>query len=52
MDGTPIRFFLVFFREDKTSAAPDVSSSFLFIPRTNSSLVVISCYGYDVISSR
>ena len=51
----PTKVFLSFFLEDKTSA-PDVSSSCLFIlwAHFETSLVMVSCYGYeiDVISSR
>ena len=47
-DGcTPIRFSLSFFLENKISA-PDVFSSRSFIPHADfeSSLVMVSCYGY------
>ena len=45
----PHKVFLSFFLEDKTSA-PDVFSSFSFIPRAHfeTSLVMVSCYGYDI----
>ena len=47
--GHPHNFFLSFFVEDKTSA-PDVFSSCLFILHANfeTSLVMVSCYGYDI----
>ena len=49
VDTTPVSFFFSFFLEDKTSA-PDVLSSFLFIPYTHfeTSLVMVSCYGYEI----
>ena len=50
----PLRLFWVFFfQEDKTSA-PDVFSSCSFILRAHfeTSLVMVSYYGYDVIGSR
>ena len=45
----PIRFFSVVILEDKTSA-PDVFSSCSFIPRADfeTSLVMVSCYGYEI----
>ena len=45
----PIRFFGVFFLEDKTSSA-DVFISCSFIPYAHfeTSLVMISCYGYEI----
>ena len=47
--GHPHKVFLSFFVEDKTSA-PDVFSSCLFIPHAHfeTSLVMVSCYGYDI----
>ena len=47
--GHPHKVFLSFFVEDKTSA-PDVFSSCLFIPHAHFeiSLVMVSCYGYDI----
>ena len=44
----PIRFS-EFFLEDKTSV-PDVFSSCSFIPRAHfeTSLVMVSCYGYEI----
>ena len=47
--GAPQKVLLSFFLEDKTSA-PGVFSSCLFIPRTNfeTSLVMVSCYGYEI----
>ena len=47
--GHPHKVFLSFFVEDKTSA-PDVFSSCLFILHANfeTSLVMVSCYGYDI----
>ena len=47
--GHPHKVFLSFFVEDKTSA-PDVFSSYLFILKANfeTSLVMVSCYGYDI----
>ena len=43
------KVFLSFFLEDKTSA-PDVFSSCSFIPRADfeTSLVMVSCYGYEI----
>ena len=49
-DATLHKAFLsFFFLEDKT-AAPDVFSSRLFIPRADfePSLVMVSCYGYHI----
>ena len=45
----PHKFFLSFSLEDKTSA-PDVFSSCSFIPRADfeTSLVMVSCYGYEI----
>ena len=47
----PLKVFLSFFPEDKTSA-PDFFSSCSFIPRAHvnfvTSSVMISCYGYDI----
>ena len=45
----PTKFFLSFFLEDKTSA-PDVFSSCSFIPCAHfeTSLVMVSCYGYEI----
>ena len=45
----PIRFFLVFFLKDKTSAY-DVFSSCSFIPNADfeTSLVIVSCYSYEM----
>ena len=45
----PLKVFLSFFPEDKTSA-PDVFSSCSFIPRADfeTSLVMVSCYGYEI----
>ena len=50
--ATPMRF-LIFFLDDETSA-PDVFSSCSFIPRAHfkTSLVMVSYYGYAIISSR
>ena len=44
-----LKVFLSFFPEDKTSA-PDVFSSCSFIPRADfeTSLVMVSCYGYEI----
>ena len=49
----PLRLFRFFFQDDKTSA-PDVFSSCSLIPRAHfeTSLVMVSYYGYDVICSR
>ena len=50
VDATPpFKVFLSFFLEDKTSA-PDVFSSCSFIPRADfeTSLVMVSCYGYEI----
>ena len=50
-DATPIRFFWIFFLEDKTSA-PDVFSRCSFIPcahfKFETSLVMVSCYGCEI----
>ena len=48
-DATPIRFFWIFFLEDKTSA-PDVFSRCSFIPRAHFEIswVMVSCYGYEI----
>ena len=48
-DATPIRFFWIFFLEDKTSA-PDVFSRCSFIPRAHFEIswVMVSCYGYEM----
>ena len=45
----PHKVFLSFFLEDKTSA-PDVFSSCSFIARADfeMSLVMVSCYGYEI----
>ena len=47
----PHEVFLTFFLEDKTSA-PDVFSSCSFIPcahfKFETSLVMVSCYGYEI----
>ena len=45
----PYKVFLSFSLEDKTSA-PDVFSSYSFIPRADfeTSLVMVSCYGYEI----
>ena len=45
----PYKVFLSFFLKDKTSA-PDVFSSCSFIPRADfeTSLVMVSCYGYEI----
>ena len=47
--GHPHKVFLSFFVEDKTSA-PDVFSSCSFIPHAHfeTSLVMVSCYGYEI----
>ena len=49
VDATPHKVFLSFFLEDKTSA-PDVFSSCSFIARADfeMSLVMVSCYGYEI----
>ena len=49
LDATPHKVFLSFFLEDKTSA-PDVFSSCSFFPRADfeMSLVMVSCYGYEI----
>ena len=49
VDATPHKVFLSFFLEDKTSV-PDVFSSCSFIPRARfeRSLVMVSCYGYEI----
>ena len=49
LDATPHKVFLSFFLEDKTSA-PDVFSSCSFIARADfeMSLVMVSCYGYEI----
>ena len=49
VDATPPKVFLSFFLEDKTSA-PDVFSSCSFIPCAHfeTSLVMVSCYGYEI----
>ena len=49
MDASSPKVFLSFFLEDKTSA-PDVFSSCSFIPRADfeMSLVMVSCYGYEI----
>ena len=51
VDATPSphKVFLSFVLEDKT-LAPDVFSSCSFIPRADfeTSLMMISCYGYDI----
>ena len=46
---TPHKVFLSFYPEDKTSA-PDFFSSYSFITCTDfeMSLVVVSCYGYEI----
>ena len=48
-DTTPHKVFLSFFLEDKTSV-PVVFSSCSFISRTHfeTSLVMVSCYGYKI----
>ena len=45
----PIRFFWIFFLEDKTSA-PDVFSNCSFIPRAHFEISwgMVSCYGYEI----
>ena len=45
----PHKVFLNFFLRDK-KLAPDVSSSYSFIPRADfeTSLVMVSCYGYEI----
>ena len=45
----PHKVFLSFFLEDKTSA-PGVFSSCSFIPHPHfeTSLVIVSCYGYEI----
>ena len=47
--STPLKLFLSFFLEDKTSA-PDVFSSCSFIPRADfeGSLVMVSCYDSEI----
>ena len=47
--ATPPEVFLSFFLEDKTSA-PDVFTSCSFIPCTHfqTSLVMVSYYGYEI----
>ena len=52
VDATPTpqkKVLLSFFLEDKTSA-PDIFSSYSFIPRANfeTSLVMVRCYGYEI----
>ena len=49
VNATPNKVFLSFFLEDKTSAT-DVLSSCSFIPRADfkTSLVMVSCYGYEI----
>ena len=52
VDATPPpkkKVLLSFFLEDKTSA-PDIFSSYSFIPRANfeTSLVMVRCYGYEI----
>ena len=48
----PSKVFLSFFLVDNTSA-PDVFSSCSFIPRAHSetSSVMVSCYGYEIQTS-
>ena len=49
VDATPHKVFLSFFLEDKTSATV-VFSSCPFIARADfeMSLVIVSCYGYEI----
>ena len=49
LDATPHKVFLSFFLEDEISA-PDVFSSCSFIARADfeMSLVMVSCYGYEI----
>ena len=49
VESLPIGFFWVFFLDDKTSV-PDVlcSCSFILRAQFETSLVIVSCYGYDV----
>ena len=49
VDATPDKVFPSFFLEGKTSV-PDVFSSCSFIPRAHfeTSLVMVSCYGYEI----
>ena len=49
VDATSNKVFLSFFLEEKTSA-PDVFNSCSFIPLADfeTSLVMLSCYGYGI----
>ena len=52
VDATPLphKVFLSFFPEDKTSV-PDAFCSCSFIPPAHfeTSLVMVSCYGYEIL---
>ena len=52
-DPSKVFLFLVFFLDDKTSA-PDVFNSFSFFPCTHfeTSLVMVSCYRYEIWSHK